>query len=1639
MSIEINDAIFNVWEENYLQGSAAKRRCIIQDFKRELGLRKDYQGREILEMIQNADDQRSSEFIINLVKEHDDYYLAFTNSGPNTRPFTKAGFQSIMRPDLSSKQLESGGYENDVPIGNKGLGFRSLLNWSSCIEIKSAGLHCIFSEKRAKDAWKTIREEIEKKRDEESSQENDWSDLLRDCESVMKAYGCTCPISILAVPEVKKINAEDSSNDGISGLGETTTIIVHFSKELLEPIKTQLKGFRANSLLFIQHLESITVNNQIDGYSFTYRVQNKKDVELGNDGKRILGDNCKISTCAIDYGDRQEDWTKFEFKDGSRELAIAWLAGGVVCEEDRVVHCYFPTQVRLELPCVLHGSFDVDSSRNRILASSSANRPNEELLEKAGRFLVRVAEYRASCDAKIGACSWDPYRMVYLGETKLIAPMHCLKDGIDSELERKPKIFPTVSGAYQAFDKTCCYSEKLAEFLIRDKELLLATSSQEDEKVSMACHLMPEFTKNGFLPNGDSCFECRAKQLAWNLTKTLKGVDLGQRFHDLLESFLDVKASISPDMDLQLACLPNEDGEIQSDTVYVHCGIDLINAKELLGIHYINGFLVQAYERDVADKKTWDAGRWLVKHLCGIAKCTSSDISSMKDRVCTITKSKKYRNADFFKCLIKSLFETYKKNPDMAAMGPDFNVLNCEGNIKPAHEVSLYDDEGRIGLASYFPEKIISEKWWLKFKLSEWCGFLEAGREEVTRFFIDSLGIRLYLPVRYSICEASTWGMWEPYLRQQLTYNGGSSECEPWNYTVNRLNGHCDETAYNRGMLIADEFIDELIGHPTLLKDLGPFLQLLYLDEACRSELLNSPVYNYFKGKLQSKSFKSSFLSYVLSTDSRLSLLRQYAVDEDCCADGTQLSKDSYWGKVPLDERRAFLCTLGASPRLSEMPVENLYDMLGGRVSSDGIQGFYKRIREALVHQRDMISDEDGRKRFEEKCQELAKERLPKLYARNLKTGEVELKERELIYYWDNDILSRKILSEKFKLEIGSRVGAASVQTFFAVEPLGHDHVTVDDSKKRVNEALTKSFRNYLEDRKAYLLALRCRTLDECKISVAVSQITDLKFEIVSCCSYSLKDTDSTIKMESGDLVQTSNSFIICSDAETLDQALRDARFCIAVSEMLCILFGLTGTEIASEFRNVIRTEERDLAIFRTSDLSAEEWGVAVNALGLDSCEKAFWKLVLNRDLSLADERSLARADSRPEKISGLVDKEPPTGIVLERRLSALRPQEVAVWLKWLNVCPKIIKGEAELQPLKERVGEWFEEQLRYFNKRYLGEFTHELHDVLLAAPIEERKGYALKIEEYSRNPPWYLSVVESLFNEVEFPDERRLFRAFTNAVKDKFKVELKPIDQGRQFRPDLRPGETYLELLQRLCPGKTVNILDAEKRSLAFFEGNEEEFEKALKDWLAKEGMAPHQTNGESYPAKPTEVSEHKIEVLKVFPHNLFKHDRRSNTGPIRFGKGVSYEANDRAQKERGLQAELLVWELLNKDKEKYGNLQAKSSLLNQTGTADDSCHYDIEYLTPEGEERFLEVKACDGYGFFMSHGEYEFATDVRNRGKYVLALVFGRRVLFCESPFDSGSSFPSFFKKRVDTYRFDYSKDARGTDLIAGAEVVE
>lgn len=203
---------------------------------------KGYHGREILELLQNADDayQKSIELgnkpseDLEVVITYKDNILSISNTGTF---FDKEGIKAIVQGNNSPKE---GKY-----IGSKGTGFRSILNWANSVKIFSGGFNIEFSNKIASDFFETIKQhpQIQKQ-------------LKRKHDLYVPMLAIPKNIEVTSSSTKTKIQIgidDDKQNDDFS-------------------VTKQLHSIDLRSLLFLPNISKIVINTEEE--NITYKRDN---------------------------------------------------------------------------------------------------------------------------------------------------------------------------------------------------------------------------------------------------------------------------------------------------------------------------------------------------------------------------------------------------------------------------------------------------------------------------------------------------------------------------------------------------------------------------------------------------------------------------------------------------------------------------------------------------------------------------------------------------------------------------------------------------------------------------------------------------------------------------------------------------------------------------------------------------------------------------------------------------------------------------------------------------------------------------------------------------------------------------------------------------------------------------------------------------------------------------------------------------------------------------------------------------------------------------------------------------------------------------------------------------------------------
>ncbi|MCC6661391.1 MAG: hypothetical protein IT437_10950 [Phycisphaerales bacterium] len=142
-SVEAAQGVVAKLASDQLELYARQPKELVGHANRELAAIEGYRGRQLLELLQNADDAAEHSTGGRLLVELLDDCVIVANSGS---AFSAGGLESLVISDCSPKQLDRNKY-----IGCKGLGFRSVLTWSECPLLFSGHLSVAFDRSKAID------------------------------------------------------------------------------------------------------------------------------------------------------------------------------------------------------------------------------------------------------------------------------------------------------------------------------------------------------------------------------------------------------------------------------------------------------------------------------------------------------------------------------------------------------------------------------------------------------------------------------------------------------------------------------------------------------------------------------------------------------------------------------------------------------------------------------------------------------------------------------------------------------------------------------------------------------------------------------------------------------------------------------------------------------------------------------------------------------------------------------------------------------------------------------------------------------------------------------------------------------------------------------------------------------------------------------------------------------------------------------------------------------------------------------------------------------------------------------------------------------------------------------------------------
>jgi Domain of unknown function (DUF3883) len=354
---------------------------LLADHGTEKSIIRDYVGREILELLQNANDaaieaEELGRIRIELHREG----LVVANTG---QPFSRDGVDSLRLAHLSPKRARRAQL-----VGHKGLGFRAVLNWARFPFILSGGLVLGYSLRyaREKQSWlRTLSSELAAAIDTETH-------LSRALVIPLLAFP-SCPWDGNLAPFLETDAQRVLYARACELRTEYDTVIgMPFDEaaEALVEARAQIARLRPEVLLFAPGIQELLI---------------VADGENAQHWSRISPDESGLSRVAMGptgsatirewYVRTERDTVPSEYlADGAEpqryEIVLAVPANHVA--EPGYLYSYFPTEVPFPYGLVAHASLDLVSNRQHFQPTKT----NEFIVTRLAALLAETAAEQAA-------------------------------------------------------------------------------------------------------------------------------------------------------------------------------------------------------------------------------------------------------------------------------------------------------------------------------------------------------------------------------------------------------------------------------------------------------------------------------------------------------------------------------------------------------------------------------------------------------------------------------------------------------------------------------------------------------------------------------------------------------------------------------------------------------------------------------------------------------------------------------------------------------------------------------------------------------------------------------------------------------------------------------------------------------------------------------------------------------------------------------------------------------------------------------------------------------------------------------------------------------------------------------------------
>lgn len=1510
---------------------------ITSDYGGEVGTTKSYNGRQLLELLQNADDEDTDEVLIELdTKENT---LTVSNNGS---PFTVSGIASLMIANNSDKKSR----KREI-IGNKGLGFRSILNWTDKIEIIRKDITLEFSPAIAKDYFEKIVSDKERRAE------------LKKKEPPPKGQ---VPFAVLAIPELKenkgdKFNWETSIKLHYKDDGNTKETNPDQPQSLVpsteESIRIQLGSLKPEILLFLNSIKEIKYS--IDGQPTIIenpdKTKEKKSQIVINESKWSIKDT----------GNKLLEKNQEKYYN----IKVAWKDD--LSDKDTNFFTYFPTQVPIHLPCIIHASFDLDPTRNHI-----NNLPeNITVLEEVVNVLCGLAENELKTPGK---SDWLSYRL--LTPTSNSENIF-LKTNFFEKLALKKKgleIYPSVDGNYYSLEKVVYYGEDFSNWVQNNgfgksfPGLLLPN----EEQLNLNKHHFPfKFSLEEF----QSIIEQISPQIKTidervELIRFLTESEFEDYHDNQYPLLLDTNKALIPE---QTQVFTLERGSVDKYSIPDFSKLTFID----------NSLLEKLYEEfsdDIKEDKNKEEhrSRKLKRILDPIIYIGSNDINDVAKNLVSSLNSfienfestdKSISKNDAIDRIVFSLFTIFIENESREGVLPSpISLCNRAEQISKCNNLFLGNEYPSGQITESIFEGIYTSNDYVNGKYRGLLEVVEGIEAATIENFLLWLGVNKH--VRFKTIDVP---------------NEHNIDFDYINYVFKKLNKDIPKySGFNfKGLEIYD------VAKTVAKLSCEKLILLIHKEARIKQRLdiwnLEDPLkYSYIHW------FdiypKPSYINYQLS---KFFNFEDYLIDNNNLDFVNKISvnnSEPLFQKYNVCERdvNQVLLLLGAKNSISEMRPDRIYEILRDyeALENEGktTQLFYKQALN-ILEKKDYSPSEKQKNGL-------------RVYAKSSDKKKGSWLPADKVYYSNNTVLPASILKNKYILNVPKRFGEEKVKNYLGVNLFSEFELELIPNSIIVNERLTKELMEELDALRPFFLGYRLKELSGVSIQKdAASQLKSYRVFIVRAGSYKTKE-DPEVFLKTNEFIRKDNDYFLCIDKDSTISLLKNnPLFCDAIAEILCLVCKVWDHR--EQFWFAIKYGTKQLE--HQFETSGEDQSliVARELLGISTYEITFWRAIyvlqnIQYIEGVYDEKQLEK------KLNSDL------GILLNNNYNKVDfenfdNRESFEFLKWL--CS--VKG-CTLSQIKQNlpsfhgIKDWHTQQFSNWSFELVADFSKAVWLLLSKKDISEQSNF-----ESIKNG--YKIFIQESINELSSSNSWSFDINYKELLIDKLNNKY-----SININDDKLAAVSIDNFYQSLLKESNVEwdqLSDADK-SLFYFQEHEE---------LLRGKLDKYKSNLDDNDATTDDTPDDEAsDILEASFEGKIAPALKGKTGKV-FPSSVYDPKKGDRQKKAGKGAEKLVYKSLKK-KYPNGKIQWLSGNSEQVGVIkDDTLGYDFRY-TKENSENwfFLEVKSVSNDSFIIS--AFEVYTAFENKGKYHLGLVKDKKIFIDEG----------FFEKKEWQSNFDQLRTA-------------